>query len=112
MQTFDFILSNIVLIDKYLNNQMTDEERKAFKQRLREDKSFRADFDMVLETYKKDKPHKRLNAKEEIFFDSFNNKRLPGKAALAKNLLQYGLIGAGIATALLFLCAMLLAYIG
>lgn len=83
--TDELNLKDVLLIDQYFSNELSEEERKAFKKRLRKDKQLQEDYLMIQKTYYQEEMpwlEQGINL-EEI--------RLRARRMKGKELLKYGL---------------------
>ncbi len=104
-------LNNIVLIDRYLNDQLTEMEMRRFERRLEIDNDLRLDFKMVLESYRKDYAKLRRLKKHQINLDEFNADVafLKRKVSLGKRIVSFGLMAVLFVISLVVICSVVLA---
>ncbi len=102
---------NIVLIDRYLNDELGPEESRRFERRLSMDNDLRIDFKNVVESYRKD--YKKLGQlkKSRLKFDDFdpNMAYLRRKAGIGQRIVNYGLMAALFSILLMVVCGVVVA---
>lgn len=103
-------LKNMVAIEKYLNDQMTDDEKLIFLKSLEKDQELREDFEMAREAYVNinlDKDFTKKYKTRKGFFElpifSINRKR-----NLGNKLTQNGLIAILAAVLMFVICLAML----
>jgi len=82
-------LEDILLIDKYFSNELSVEEKKVFKKRLKKDKKLQEDYLMIQKTYysNNEKSISERRSSNEILQQlEFQRRNITGK-----ELIKYGL---------------------
>ena len=79
-------LDDVSLIDKYFSDELSQEEKKAFKKRLKKDKKLKEDYLMIKKTYYQNNEH--WLEQENITLEQI---RLRSRNLTGKALIKYGL---------------------
>ena len=107
----EFTLENIIVIEKYLNNELSNEEKAHFLNRLENDEELREDFEMAKASFKDIKEQSQKN-----HFESEHQKNLLDipvfsinrKKSLGKKITKDGLLYIVISTLMLSICIIIL----
>ena len=105
----EFTLENMIIIEKYLNNEMTGKERAQFLARLKEDEELREDFELAKSSINPNKKSGNLplrqSQKTMLDFPVFSINR---KKSLGQKITKDGLLYITIATLMLTICGIIL----
>ncbi len=105
----EFTLKNMIVIEKYLNNEMTEKEKAKFLTELEEDDELREDFELAKASLKSENKNqfRPIRQHQKNLFDlpvfSINKKR-----SLGKKITKDGLLYITIATLMLTICGIIL----
>lgn len=101
-------LNNIVLVDRYLRDQLSVRDARNFERRLEIDNELRLDFKMVVESYKGDYDKLKSLKKGHINLNDFNPDMafLRRKVNLGKKIVGYGLMAALFSILLVIVCSL------
>jgi len=93
MMPVDSQLDNIVLIDLFLENRMSELEKRDFLKRLRKDKQLQADFDLITSELERFQRKDLISKEEEDLLRTYDSYQLnlARKIRTVKQLSRYGL---------------------
>jgi hypothetical protein len=85
-------LKNMVLIERYLNDQMSEKEAKAFVKQLAKDKELQDDYELVKHLFPLEPAEIRKKVQQQPFLPLLEGVRYDRKMNVGNSLIRNGLM--------------------